>query len=126
LAPGGKTWNTFLLLDEISEPLATTFDPSGANLYLPTPVAHGRVARPDDPEALIALDLDFVKAEHERSGLNVLDLKYGPWCGRSDNIRASYQMRSWRRSSRSTIWYRLGLHQLEPHTIHAAVLAAGD
>jgi SAM-dependent methyltransferase len=92
LAPGGKAWNTFLLLDEVSEPLASTFDPArGNNNYLPMPVENGRIAVEADPEALTALNLEFVKGLHDRSGLHILEVRNGPWSGRTDNLKASYQ-----------------------------------
>lgn len=91
LKPGGKMWNTFLLLDDISTPLASTFDPKHAATYLPIIVDRGRIALESDPEALTALDRSFVVDVHHRSGLQLLEVRNGPWSGRSDNIRASYQ-----------------------------------
>jgi len=91
LKPGGKTWNTFLLLDDISTPLASTFDPKHAATHLPIIVDRGRIALRSDPEALTALNTSFVKEVHRRSGLEILEVRNGPWSGRTDNIRSSYQ-----------------------------------
>lgn len=91
LKPGGKIWNTFLLLDDISTPLASTFDPEHAATHLPIIVDRGRIALESDPEALTALDKSFVEEVHRRSGLELLEVRNGPWSGRTDNIRASYQ-----------------------------------
>jgi SAM-dependent methyltransferase len=96
LAPGGKTFNTFLLLDEISDllldeisdHLSSKFDPTRA---LPFRVENGRISVKADPEALTGINLDFVIAAHERTGLQILEIRNGPWSGRSDNIKASYQ-----------------------------------
>lgn len=84
-------WNTFLLLDDISTPLASIFDPKHAATHLPIAVDRGRIALESDPEALTALDTSFVEKVHRRSCLEVLEVRNGPWSGRTDNIRASYQ-----------------------------------
>jgi ubiquinone/menaquinone biosynthesis C-methylase UbiE len=91
LSPGGKTYNTFLLLDEISDPLASTFGPARAHLYLSIPIEDGRIAVETDPEALTGINLNFIKAAHERSGLQILEIRNGPWSGRTDSVKASYQ-----------------------------------
>jgi ubiquinone/menaquinone biosynthesis C-methylase UbiE len=91
LRPGGKTWNTFLLLDEVSEPLAKRQNPARPNMYLPFPIEGGLVAIPHNPEALIGFYTHVIEGLHSKYGLRVLDLRNGPWSGRTDNIRAGHQ-----------------------------------
>jgi ubiquinone/menaquinone biosynthesis C-methylase UbiE len=91
LRPGGAMWNTFMLLDEVSEPLILWFTPQRPNVALPHSVKGGRIALPHDPEALSGLYTERVKEIHARHGLSVKEIRNGPWSARTDNLRASYQ-----------------------------------
>lgn len=83
LRHGGQTWNSFMLLDEVSEPLSARM--------LTTPVEGGRVARPWDPAALSGLNRELVERSHAVHGLRILDTRLGPWSGRREGVRAGYQ-----------------------------------
>ena len=89
LAPRGKMWNTFFLLDEISTPLARTSAP--LNVRMAAEVEGGLVVVPHDPEAVIGLYTSLVVRSHLDYGLINLDIRNGTWSGRQDDLRASYQ-----------------------------------
>jgi SAM-dependent methyltransferase len=82
LKPGCRTFNTFFLLDEVSDPLAIK--------TIPHPVTGGRVQSLDAPEAVVAFYVDQIRAEHERCGLEVVYTGMGHWSGRKDTA-AGYQ-----------------------------------
>lgn len=88
LKTGGHAWNTWALLDDISEPLARDHP---ANMRMRNPVDGGLVSNPSNPEHLIGLYTDRVKSLHEKNGLEIVEIRNGPWSGRSDDIRASFQ-----------------------------------
>ena len=89
LRPSGRTWNTFMLLDRVSEPLA--INAANPNVRMPHVVAGARVVLPHDPEAVIGLYTSTVAAAHREHGLRIDEVRNGPWSGRTDDIRASYQ-----------------------------------
>jgi ubiquinone/menaquinone biosynthesis C-methylase UbiE len=91
LKRGGRMWNTFLLLDEISEPLARRAHANRPHIYLPCKIKGGRTATRRNPEALISFRRPVIEGIHTRHGLQIEDIRIGPWSGRSDNVRASYQ-----------------------------------
>jgi SAM-dependent methyltransferase len=91
LKPDGHTWNTYMLLDEVSEPLARAHDPQRPNVQLSFDVPGGLVAIPEDPEVLIGVYADRITKMHTRHGLRITDIRFGPWSGRTANLRASYQ-----------------------------------
>jgi SAM-dependent methyltransferase len=88
LNPEGSMWNTFLLLDEISEPLART---ARKEVCMPFEIEGGLTAIPHNPEALISFRRPVIEGIHTRHGLQIEDIRNGTWSGRSDNLRASYQ-----------------------------------
>lgn len=87
MRPGATTWNSYCLLDAVSEPLAAHYGPKGIRFK----VDGGLVAREEDPEHLIALYTDRVLALHEKNGLEVVEVRNGRWSGRTDNIKTSFQ-----------------------------------
>jgi ubiquinone/menaquinone biosynthesis C-methylase UbiE len=91
LKRGGWMWNTFLLLDEVSEPLARISHPDRPNMHMPWEIEGGLTAIPHNPEALISFKRPMIENIHTRHGLQIEDIRNGPWSGRSDNLRASYQ-----------------------------------
>jgi SAM-dependent methyltransferase len=91
LKPGGRTWNTFLLLDEISEPLTRIAQADRPNVHMPWEIEGGLTATPQNPEALISFRRTLIEDLHARHGLEIEEIRNGPWSGRSDNLRASYQ-----------------------------------
>lgn len=90
LKRGGRMWNTFLLLDEISEPLAFRAH-DRPDIHMPWKIKGGRTAIPRNPEALIGFRTPVIERIHNRHGLQIEDIRNGPWSGRSDNLRASFQ-----------------------------------
>lgn len=91
LKRGGRMWNTFLLLDEISEPLARRAHADRPNIHMPHKIKGGRTAIRRNPEALISFRRRVIEDMHIKHGLQIEDIHIGPWSGRSDNVRASYQ-----------------------------------
>src|SRR5262249_45176267 len=91
LKRGGLMWNTYLLLDEVSEPLVVNFTPERPNIGLPVAVEGGRIAVPHNPEALSGFYVDLVKDAHTKNGTTIKDIRFGPWSGRKENLRASFQ-----------------------------------
>lgn len=86
-----RMWNTFLLLDEISEPLARTSQAERPHVYMPFKIKGGLTALRQNHEALISFRRPVIEAIHTSHGLQIEDIRNGPWSGRSDNLRASYQ-----------------------------------
>jgi SAM-dependent methyltransferase len=91
LKRGGWMWNTFLLLDDVSEPLARTVHADRPNIHMPYKIKGGRTATRRNPEALISFRRRVIEDMHIKHGLQIEDIRIGPWSGRSDNLRASYQ-----------------------------------
>jgi len=92
LKPGGKMCNTFMLLDTISEPLARLKPTENAlSPGFQYEIEGGLTLILHNPEALISFYTNRIKALHTKHGLEIRDIKYGPWSGRSDNIRTGYQ-----------------------------------
>jgi cyclopropane fatty-acyl-phospholipid synthase-like methyltransferase len=87
---GGHCWNTYLLLDDFAERAAARMD-AGSRWYLPWRVDGGRVRSADDTASQVALDQDRVLAIHHSCGLEIVDIRYGPWSGRKENVRAGGQ-----------------------------------
>jgi ubiquinone/menaquinone biosynthesis C-methylase UbiE len=91
LKPNGSMWNSYLLLDSVSYPLVREIHPKRPNFTLTNPVDGGLTARLDDPEALIGLDTGRIRQLHEKHSLKIFEIRNGPWSGREDDLRASYQ-----------------------------------
>lgn len=91
LKPGGRCWNTFLLLDDISGPLVRPLEGRRSLVSLPHPIEGGLTHDLADPEEQIAFYLDRVRAAYTAAGLEIEDIRFGPWSGRADNIRAGRQ-----------------------------------
>jgi hypothetical protein len=83
LKTGGIMWNTYCLLDEVSEPLAR-------ESLLPFPIEGGRTARPENPEALTAIRTDRLVSIHRELGLVVKEIRKGTWSGRTDAHERRY------------------------------------
>jgi ubiquinone/menaquinone biosynthesis C-methylase UbiE len=82
LRPGGVVWNTYYLLDEVSEPLAAEY--GRGPVCFPNEMDGGRCAHKENPEIALALQKDRVLAAHARFGLEPLDILIGAWSGRTD------------------------------------------
>lgn len=89
LRPGGYMWNTYLLLDEVSEPLVEKVKKTGT--VLPHSVPGGRTAWKDNPEHLSGQYLSLVTSSHAAHNISVKEIRYGPWSGRTENLKAGYQ-----------------------------------
>ena len=90
LKPGGHCWNTFLVMDTHAAELVQRLDGS-TRWYLPHEIDGGRVRDPADPSAQIAFHEDRIREIHKRRGLDIIDVRYGPWTGRKENVRAGGQ-----------------------------------
>lgn len=90
MKPGAHCWNTFLLLDEFAEDAAKLADGS-TRWYMPHRIEGGRVRDLDDWASQVALDQDRIEAIHDSAGLEIIDIRYGPWSGRTSNVRAGGQ-----------------------------------
>ncbi len=91
MKPGAKCWNTYLLLDAVALKLIETLNSKNTRHKLPYEVQGGRVRDLDNPESQIALYEEMVLETHEKHGLLVNDIRYGPWSGRRHNVRAGGQ-----------------------------------
>lgn len=88
---GAKCWNTYLLLDQFALDQLDKINAENKRYYLPYQVDGGYVRNLSNPEAQIALYENKVKTIHEKYGLNIIEIRYGPWCGRTENIKAGGQ-----------------------------------
>ena len=84
LKPGSYTWNTFLLLDEHSEPKVLEDRTDGRKML--HRVDGGRVANPAVPEQVVGLYLDRVEDLHRKHGLEIVDVKLTNWSGGRPDI----------------------------------------
>jgi SAM-dependent methyltransferase len=91
LRPDGKIFNTFMLLDDVSLPLAQKFQPDRPNVYMNVGVPGGLIALATDPHALSAQYTEAVRQLHGLHGLIIGEIRNGPWSGRTDNLKASYE-----------------------------------
>lgn len=79
LKPGGWAWNTYMILDDVSEPLAQQWQPKRP--YITHPVDGGRVAKLDNPELIVGLYLDRLEGVHARNGLSIERIQLSNWSG---------------------------------------------
>lgn len=80
--PGAIIWNTYFILDEISEPLAKTRLPDGNTLRFP--VEGGLCMIEDNPDHVIAFYLDRLLDLHKKHGLEIFHVGFGGWSGRPE------------------------------------------
>ncbi|MCI0734905.1 MAG: class I SAM-dependent methyltransferase [Beijerinckiaceae bacterium] len=79
LKPGGRTMNTYLLLDEISEPLV--LGPRADGRRMPFTVEGGRVANKDRAEHVVGLYKDRILDLHKKHGLEPSNIMLMNWSG---------------------------------------------
>jgi SAM-dependent methyltransferase len=91
MRPGATCWNTYLLLDKVALVNLEHLNQQNTRHKLPFEVEGGRVRSLDNPEAQIGLYEDIVFETHEACGLEIIDTRYGPWSGRTENVRAGGQ-----------------------------------
>jgi SAM-dependent methyltransferase len=85
LKPGGRTLNTFFLLNEEA---FRAIDQGRSQFHFRHDFGVYRVQTPDPPEAVVAYDEDHVLALHQRFGLEVEEpIHYGSWSGREGVLR---------------------------------------
>ena len=77
---GTFIWNTYFILDDVSEPLARAGIPGGGTLRFP--IEGGLYMTEGNPDHVIAFYLDRLLALHEKHGLEVVHVGLGGWCGR--------------------------------------------
>lgn len=90
MVSGAHCWNTYLLLDHFADEAAAKLDGS-TRWCLPYRVDGGRVRSLDDTASQVALDEERVVKLHLKAGLEIVDIRYGPWSGRTTNVRAGGQ-----------------------------------
>jgi ubiquinone/menaquinone biosynthesis C-methylase UbiE len=76
---GTLIWNTYFILDDVSEPLARAGIPGGALRF---PIDGGLYMTEGNPDHVIAFYLDRLRELHEKHGLEVVHVGFGGWCGR--------------------------------------------
>lgn len=91
MKPGAKMWNTYLVLDDVAMSLLDELNSKDTRHKLPYEVEGGRVRDLANPEAQIALYEDRIREVHKKYGFKDLDVRYGPWSGRTENVRAGGQ-----------------------------------
>ena len=79
LKPSARTWNSFLLLDEMSEPKVIEQRNDGRRML--HPVDGGRIANTACPEQVVGLYLDRVEELHEKHGLVIEHRGLANWSG---------------------------------------------
>jgi ubiquinone/menaquinone biosynthesis C-methylase UbiE len=82
--PGSLLWNTFFLLDKVSEPLARTGTPDGNALRFE--IDGGLYLTEDNPCHVIAFHLDRITELHRKHRLEIVHVGFGGWSGRTDAI----------------------------------------
>ena len=91
MKPGAKCWNTYLLLDSVAMELTDSLNAKNTRHKMPHAVHGGRVRDIDNRESQIALHENMVVAAHLKHGLEIEDIRYGPWSGRQYDVRAGGQ-----------------------------------
>lgn len=77
--PGGRIWNSYLLLDEVSEPFV--LGPRNDGRRMQHEIDGGRVGYKDRPEHVVGLHKERILALHEKHGLEVVEMQLSNWSG---------------------------------------------
>lgn len=77
--PGGRIWNSYLLLDDISEPLV--LGPRNDGRRMQYKVEGGRVGYQEKPEHVVGLYKDQILGLHEKHGLEIIEVQLSNWSG---------------------------------------------
>ncbi|WP_157014904.1 class I SAM-dependent methyltransferase [Mesorhizobium xinjiangense] len=85
LKPGGRIWNSYLLLDEISEPLVHG-RPRSDGRRMEHEVKGGRVGWKDKPEWVVGLRLDGINELHRKHGLEIVETQLSNWSGGREDV----------------------------------------
>lgn len=76
---GARIWNSYLLLDEISEPLV--LGPRNDGRRMQFEVEGGRIGYKEKPEHVVGLYRDQILALHEKYGLEIVEERLSNWSG---------------------------------------------
>ena len=79
LAPGGRLFATFFLLDDFAKEKLPSRDPRFRFEFADGPV---RVANPNNPAAGVAIELSAALALIREAGFAAQEIHYGSWCER--------------------------------------------
>ena len=77
---GSLIWNTYFILDEVSEPLVRTGIPGGGTLRFP--IDGGLYMTEDNPDHLVAYYIDRLRELHLKHELEIVHTGFGGWSGR--------------------------------------------
>jgi SAM-dependent methyltransferase len=104
LRPGGRLLSTWFLINDESEELVAAGKAAMPGLFTASPgplqLTHSftdergnpfRSPAAETPEHMIAIDEQAVVAQHERAGLEVVEVLYGSWPGRNAQPNGSGQ-----------------------------------
>jgi SAM-dependent methyltransferase len=80
LAPGGRLFATFFLLDDFAESRLDSLDPRFRFAHAAGPV---RYANPDNPAAGVAIEQSAALELIRDAGFAAHEIHYGQWCGRA-------------------------------------------
>lgn len=83
LAPGGRLFATFFLLDELATSRLPSLDPRFRFEHAQGPV---RYANRDNPAAGVAIDQTAALALIREAGFAAPEIHYGQWCGREGGV----------------------------------------
>ncbi len=78
---GALIWNTFFILDEVSEPLARSGLPGGAG-KVRFPIDGGLYLTEDDPDHVVFYYLDRLRELHQKYAVDIVHIGFGGWSGR--------------------------------------------
>jgi SAM-dependent methyltransferase len=87
---GAHCWNTYLLLDDEALDRVKRLK-TQAGVKLAFEVEGGRVRDRNEPESQSAVYQQNVLDSHAKHGLTVVDIRYGQWSGRTENVRSGRQ-----------------------------------
>lgn len=84
LAPGGRCFITYFLLNEDAEGL---MEADKSAIQFRFPVDSGKAANPDKLEDVVAFDESFVREAYKKAGLCIAEpFRYGSWSGRQTDV----------------------------------------
>lgn len=83
--PGGRIWNSYLILDEQSEP--RVLGPRNDGRRMMYPVDGGRIGYKDRPELVTGLYKDRVLDLHSKHGFEVTAVQLSNWSGGRPNVK---------------------------------------
>lgn len=78
--PGAVLWNTFFILDEVSEPLSRAGVPGWGSLNFEA--EGGLYMTENNPDHVMAYYIDRLRALHDKHGLDIVHVGFGGWSGR--------------------------------------------